>query len=134
MRGNDKRNSVIQFGDNAAEMAVPSVTMNQIGVDVGGVEIDAAAKRAEDRLQRLRTSEAARVELEPCNFEPALFEILVAEAANIDIDGFRQLAREITNVHTGAAVNVRRIFVGEEEDLHAWKLPQSPIRPKRSKK
>jgi len=43
---------------------------------------------------------------------------LVAEAANIDIDGFRQLAREITNVHTGAAVNVRRIFVGEEQDLH----------------
>jgi len=44
---------------------------------------------------------------------------LIAETANIDIDRLRQLAREITNVHTGAAVNVRRIFVGQEEDFHA---------------
>ena len=70
-------------------------------------------------MQRLRTSEAAGVELEPHDFKPPFFEILIAEAANIDIDRLRQLAREIANVHTGAAVNVRRIFVGEEEDLHA---------------
>ena len=43
-----ERNSVIQFRENAAEVAVPGVTMHQIGVDVGGVEIDIAAKSAED--------------------------------------------------------------------------------------
>ena len=48
--------------------------------------------------------------------------VLIAEAANIDIDRLRQLAREITNVHAGAAVNVRRIFVGEKEDLHCMLL------------
>src|SRR5207302_866578 len=62
VRRDHERNSVIQFGDNAAEMAVPSVTMHKIGIDVGGVEIDAAAERAKNRLQWLRTSEAARVE------------------------------------------------------------------------
>ena len=101
--------------------------MRQIGVDVGGVEIDIAAKCAESRLQRLRTSETARVQFEPGDFEPALFEILIAETANIDVDRFRQLAREITNVHTGAAVNVRRIFVGQKEDFHASKWTSSGL-------
>ena len=122
MNRDDERNSVIRFGDDAAEMTVPSVTMHNIGVDVRSIEIDAAPKRAENGLQRLRTSEAARVELEAGDFEAALFEILVAEAANIDIDRFRQLAREITNMNTGAAVNVRRIFVGEKANFHASKL------------
>ena len=122
MSRDDERDSVIQFREDSAEMTVPGVTMHQIGVDVRGVEIDIAAKRPEDRLQRLRTSEAVGVEIEPRDFEPALFEILIAEAANIDIDRLRQLAREITNVHTGAAVNVRRIFVGEEEDFHCMFL------------
>src|SRR5260370_40555796 len=43
-----ERNSVIQFRENAAEMAVTGGTMQQIGLDVGGVEIDIAAKRAKD--------------------------------------------------------------------------------------
>src|SRR5205807_4607427 len=107
MNGDDERNSIIQFGDDAAEMAVPSVTMHNIGVDVRSTEIDATTKCAKNRHQRLRTSEAAGVELETGDFEPALFEILVAEAANIDIHRFRQFAREITNMHAGAAVNVR---------------------------
>ena len=100
-------------------MAVPSVTMHNIGVDVRGIEIDAATKCAKNRLQRPRTSEAAGVEFEAGDFQPALFEILVAEAANIDIDRFRQFAREITNVNAGAAVNVRRIFVGQKKNFHA---------------
>jgi hypothetical protein len=95
--------------------------MHEIGIDVGGVEIDAAAKRAEDRLQRFRTSEAAGVEIETRGFEPALFEILIAEAANIDIHRFRELTREVINVDAGTAVNVRRIFVSKEEDFHASK-------------
>jgi len=93
--------------------------MHEIGVDICGVEIDATTKRAEHGLQRLRTSEAAGVELEAGDFEPALFQILIAKSANIDIDRFRQFSREITNVHPGSAINVRRIFVGKEEDLHA---------------
>jgi hypothetical protein len=121
VRRDHERNSVIQFRENAAEMAVPSVTMHQSGVDVGGVKIDAAAKRTEDRLQRLGTSEFAGVEVEPRDFEAALFGVLFAETTNIDIDRFRQLTREIINVDTGTAVNVRRIFIGKEADFHANK-------------
>src|ERR1700681_1586393 len=35
VRRDYERNSVIQFRKDAAEMAVPGVTMNEIGVDVG---------------------------------------------------------------------------------------------------
>src|SRR5437660_11353209 len=103
MRRDDERNPVIQFGEDAAEMAVPSVTMNDVGVDVGGVKVDVTLQRAENRLQRFRASEVARIELVSLDLEAAFFEILIPETTNIDIDGFRQLAREITNVHAGAA-------------------------------
>ena len=96
--------------------------MHEIGIDVGCVEIDASPHCAEHGAQRFRTSEAAGIEIEPRDFEPAFFEILIPETANIDIDCFRELTREIINMDAGAAINVRRIFVGEEEDLHAISL------------
>jgi hypothetical protein len=86
--------------------------MNQIGIDICRVEVDAALNGAENGLKRFRTSELVRVELVTFDLQPAFLKILVAEAANIDIDRFRELAREIIDVDTGAAVNVRRIFVG----------------------
>ena len=61
MDRDDERNAVVQLREDAAEMAVPSVTMHEVGIDVRGVEIGAALDRAEDGTQRLRTSEAARV-------------------------------------------------------------------------
>ena len=122
MGRDQKRNPVIQFGQNPAEVAVPCVAMHQIGIDVGSVEVDVALKRAENRLQRLGTSEVAGIEIETRDFEPALFEILITEAANIDIDRLCQLAREITDVDARAAINVGRIFVSEEEDLHGMFL------------
>ena len=63
----DKRNSVIQFRQNAAEMTVPGVTMHQIGIDVGRVEIGAATDCAESGLQRLWAREIARVQSETSN-------------------------------------------------------------------
>src|SRR5207248_3402696 len=116
-----------QFRNDPAEMAVPGVTMNQFGVDVHAVEIDAATKRAKNRLQRLRTSEAAGIEFESGDLEAAFGEILVAEAANIYLDRFGQFTREVIDVDSGAAVNVRRILVGEKEDFHASKWIQSGV-------
>src|SRR5438128_10197340 len=128
MGRNDERDAVVELRQDPAEMAVPSVTMDEIGVDVRGIEIDVTLQRAENRLQRLWTSKFTRIKLISLDLESAFFEILIAEATNIDIDGFRQLAREIANVHTGTAVNVRRIFVGQKEDFHASKWPQSRVR------
>ena len=50
MDRDDERNPVIQFRENAAEMAVPGVTMDKIGIDVGRVEIDAASDSAKNGL------------------------------------------------------------------------------------
>ncbi len=111
MDRDDERNCVIQFRKNPPEMAVPSVTMDKIGFDVRGVEIDAATDRAENRLQRFRASETARVQLEASDFELSFFETLIAEAAHFHRHRLGQLARETIHMHAGAAVNVRRIFV-----------------------
>src|SRR5207253_1563441 len=107
-----ERNSVVFLRENTAEVRIPGVTMNKIGVDVCGVEIETALNGAEDRLQGFGTGELARIELVSPHLQPPVREILIAKATNIDIDGFRQLAREIINVDSGAAVNVRRVFVG----------------------
>ncbi len=45
---NHQRNAVVLLRENSAEVGIPSVTMDQVGVDVGGVKIDAAFDRGED--------------------------------------------------------------------------------------
>jgi hypothetical protein len=92
--------------------------MNEIGIDIRSVEIDAAPHRTESGLQRLGTSETARVELKAFHSEAPISEILIAEAANFDLHCLGQFAREIADVHARAAIDVRRVFVGQEEDFH----------------
>ena len=54
MNRDDERNSVIFLRQNTAEMAVPGVTMHEVGIDVRGIEIEAAAHRAENRSATVR--------------------------------------------------------------------------------
>ena len=49
MDRHNKRNPVVLLRENTAEMQIPGMTMDQVGVDVGGVEIGATADRAKDR-------------------------------------------------------------------------------------
>ena len=112
MGRNDEGNPIVLLRENSPEVRIPGVTVNEIRVDVRGVEIETALHRAEDRLQRFRTGKLARVEVVSPHLQPIFLKILVAEAAHIDIDCLRELACEITNVHSGATVNVRRVFVG----------------------
>jgi hypothetical protein len=44
---------------------------------------------------------------------------LVAETADLDRHRFGQLTRQVIDMHAGAAVNVRRVLIREEERLHA---------------
>ena len=46
--------------------------------------------------------------------EPALGHVLLAEAAHLDRDPRRQSPAQILDMHAGAAIHVRRIFLGEE--------------------
>ena len=61
MNCDNKRDAVILFRQDPAKMSVPRVTMHQVGVDVGGVEIDAPPYRAESGAQKFWAGEIARV-------------------------------------------------------------------------
>src|SRR5437899_1152854 len=115
----DERNSVIHFRENAAKMAVPSVTMHEIGIDVRGVEIDAAADRTENRFQWFWASEIACVELEAGDLEILFLKQLITEATDFHWHRLGELVREVTDMHARATVNMRWIFVGEEKEFHA---------------
>src|SRR5438876_4244479 len=121
MHRNDERDAVVLSRQNPAEMGVPRMAMHDIGIDVRCVETVAAAHCAEGGAQALRTSEIGCVELETRNFKAAFVEALIAKAAHLDHHQLCQLTREITYVCASPAVNVWRIFVGEEKDLHAFK-------------
>src|SRR5215510_3391015 len=102
-------------------MRVPCVTMHKIGIDVHGIEIRATAYRAESRTQRFWAGEIARVHVEADDPEIPFLETLVAKTAHFDRHRFGQLPRQIANVNARAAIDVWRIFVSQEQDLHACK-------------
>ena len=54
----------------------------------------------------------------PVTFRFPCSETLIAEAAHFHRHRLGQLARKIIHMHARAAVNVRRIFVGEQTNLH----------------
>ena len=102
-------------------MAIPRVTMHEVRIDVHGVEIRATPYCAESRTQRLRAGEITRVQFEADDLEISFLETLIAKATHFDGDRFCQLARQIANVHARAAIDSRRIFVSQEQDLHTLK-------------
>src|SRR6476660_1445408 len=118
MNSNHERQTVILFGKDPAEVAIPRVTMHEVGVDVHGIEIRATPHRAERRTQRLWAGEITRIQFEPDDLEIAFLEMLVAKATYFDGDRFCQLARQIANMHARAAIDIRRILVSQKQDLH----------------
>ena len=57
-----QRKTVVQLREDPAKMAVPRVTMNEVGNDLLGVEIETALDRAEDRAQAVWDRYSASVE------------------------------------------------------------------------
>src|SRR4029077_5746936 len=100
-------------------MAIPGMAMHEVGVDVHGVEIRATPYRAESRTQRFWAGEITCIQFEADDLEIAFLETLVAKATHFDGDRFRQLSRQIANVHARAAIDIRRILVSQEQDVHA---------------
>src|SRR5581483_712908 len=85
-------NSVIFFRQDSAEMAVPGVTMHQIGIDVRCIKIRAAPHCAENGTQRFRAGEIARVNFEASDLEIAFLEALIAKTTNFHRYYLRQFA------------------------------------------
>src|SRR5215470_17655659 len=99
-------------------MAIPCVAMHEIGVNVHSVEICAAPHRTESRTQRLWARKITRIQFKADDFEVAFIDTLIAEATHFYGHSLGQLARQIAYMHTRAAINVRRILVSQEKDLH----------------
>src|SRR5207247_4350982 len=113
MDGNDKRNSVSLLCENPAKVTVPSVTMDDIGIDVRSVEINTPPHGAENRAQWLWTGKIARVKFEADDFEVAFLKTLVAKATHFHRHHLSELARAIAHMHASAAVNVLVMIVSQ---------------------
>ena len=118
MGGDDQRDSVILSRENSAPVTVPSVAMYNLRVDASGVEIGRALHGAECGTEWLWTIPVSRIQLEPAHGEIARGVILIAKTANFHRYEFCQLARQIFDVHAGAAVGVGRVFICEKKHLH----------------
>src|SRR5689334_7437022 len=118
MDSNDKRNSIVLFGENPAKVSVPSMTMDEVGVDVSRIEIDTPPHGAESGAQRFWTGEITRVEFKANDLEVAFFKKLVAKATHFYWHHFGQFPREIAYMHPRPAVDVWRIFVCKEKNFH----------------
>src|SRR6476646_9230674 len=118
MNSNHERQTVILFGKDPAEVAIPRVTMHEVRVDVHGIEIRATPHRAERRTQRLWACKIIGVQFEADDLEITVIQTLVAKATHFDGDRFCQLPRQIANMHARAAIDIRRILVSQKQDLH----------------
>ena len=118
MNRDDKRNSIVLFGENPAKVSVPSVTMDEVGVDVYRIEIDTPPHGAESGTQRFWTREITRVQFKADYFEVTFIKTLVAKASHFHRHHLGQFTREIAHMHTRPAVDVRRILVRKEKNFH----------------
>jgi hypothetical protein len=92
--------------------------MHEIGIDVGSIEVGASPHRAENGAQRFWASKIGGINLVASDLEIAFFNALIAKATDFHRHHLRQFARKIADVNASAAVDVRRIFVGEEKNFH----------------
>jgi len=110
--------AVVELGEDAAEVRIPGVEVDNAGVDAAGVEVEAALQGTKDGFQIQGAVPAGGVEAEALDIQIALIAGLIAKAANVDLHELGELPGEVFNVDAGAAVDVRGKFVGEEECFH----------------
>src|SRR5438552_13949757 len=104
MDGDNEWNTIISLRQNAAKMDVPGMAMNKVGIDIHSIEVGAALDGPENGTQRLRTSELVRIDLEPGDSELFFFKALIATTTHLYRHKPGQFARQISHMHTGAAV------------------------------
>ena len=92
--------------------------MHQIGIHSRAVEGGAAFHGSEDRLQRLGLGVPVRVDPEPAHPQASPYFILRAKGPNLHIHQPGQFPAQVIDMHPGAAINMGRVFVGQEEGFH----------------
>ena len=107
VRGDDERDAVVELRKDAGHVRVPGVAVHDVGIVAVGVEVEALLEAGEHALQFLRAGVAALVDLVASGGQRRLCDVLLAEAAHIDVHQLGQFAGEVVHVDAGAAVNSR---------------------------
>jgi hypothetical protein len=94
------------------------MAVREIGIDICRVKICAAADGAKDGAQRFGTGEFGGIEFESPHGKISFLPSLVSETPDLDRHRLREFTRQVVHVDPSAAINVRRVFVREEERLH----------------
>ncbi len=121
MDGDDERDAVVELREDAAEVGIPSVAMDDLGIDSGGIEVEAALESAESGLEFFWRGPIGGVETKSSHGGVRGGAVLVAKAAHIDRHEFGEFAAEVFHMHAGAAVDVGWILIGEEQGFHQIK-------------
>ena len=113
--GNHERDAVGELGEDPAEVGVPRVAVDDVGRDGLGNEPDRTTERSEHGPQLLRGSRQVMGDREAADLQRALARVLRAEGPDVDVDELRQLACQVLDVDARAAVDVRRVLVGQDQ-------------------
>ncbi len=117
------RDAVQQVGEVACHVGVPGVGVDQVGSfdALSHLEVDP------ERTQRcVRLGELGKVGVAGDLREAGALRRLrprSVEAADVDVDPAGEHCRQLGDVHTGSAVDVRGVLAGEEVGSHGWIMP-----------
>ena len=118
MNGKDQRQAVVLFEQDPAEVRIPGVHVDEIGIRPGRGHGIVALCCREDRTQIRRATETGFVGAETAHRGIAIADLLMTEAAHLDVHQAGQRPRQIFHMNPGPAINVRRVFVGEKQGFH----------------
>jgi hypothetical protein len=88
------------------------------GINDLGVEVEAALQGAKDGLQVRRTGPVAIFQAGTHDAEIRVGVVLIAKTANLNLHELGELLRQVFHMHAGAAVDVRRVFIGQKQGFH----------------
>src|SRR5579859_5271664 len=98
-------------------MRVPGVTVHDVRFDIRPGPGNGATHRAEDGSQIVGGGHATWFG-KAAHVQPPVVDVLVTEAPHVDVHQARQLTAEKLDVYARTAVDVRRIFVREQQCSH----------------
>ena len=115
MDGDDERDAVVELREDAAEVGLPGVAVDDLGIDGSGVEVEAALESTEGGLEFFRRGPVGGVQTESTRGGIRGGAVLIAEAAHLHRHEFGEFAAEVFHMHAGAAIDVGGVFVGKEQ-------------------
>jgi NCAIR mutase (PurE)-related protein len=101
-------------------MGVPGVAVDQVSVNIDGIEIKAALDRTKNGLQGFGGGVMVLMQREALDGKNSVRAMLVAETTDIDVAEFCQFTAQVIHMDTGTAVDRGRVLIGQDLDLHVF--------------